>query len=93
MNELQKILYDAKILPAISIQDRVNQLQILLNGISMQNIKIAALGIQIKNDDLLEVYSDELEELQEKQKETLRGLRNSLTIQTLLLHKAVQTEI
>ncbi len=93
MNELQKILYDAKILPAISIQDRVNQLQILLNGISMQNIKIAALDIQIKNDDLLEVYSDELEELQEKQKETLRGLKNSLTIQTLLLHKAVQTEI
>lgn len=93
MNELQKTLYDAKILPAISIQDRVNQLQILLNGISMQNIKIAALDIQIKNDDLLEVYSDELEELQEKQKETLRGLKNSLTIQTLLLHKAVQTEI
>lgn len=93
MNELQKILYDAKILPAISIQDRVNQLQILLNGIALQNIKIASLDIQIKNNDLLEVYSDELDDIQEKQKETLRGLRNSLTIQTLLLHKAVQTEI
>ena len=40
MNELDKILYDAKILPAISIQDRINQLQILLNGIELQKVKI-----------------------------------------------------
>ena len=93
MNELDKILYDAKILPAISIQDRINQLQILLNGIKLQKMKIKSLDIRIKNDSLIDVYSDELELLQEKQKETLKGLKNSLRMQTYLLNNAVNREI
>jgi len=93
MNELDKLLYDAKILPAISIQDRINQLQILLNGIELQKMKIKSLDIKIKNDSLIAVYSDELDLLQEKQKETLRGLKNSLRMQTYLLNNAVNREI
>jgi hypothetical protein len=93
MNELDKLLYDAKILPAISIQDRINQLQILLNGIELQKIKIKSLDIRIEKDDVLNVYSDELQEIQEKQKETLRGLKNSLRMQTYLLNNAVNREI
>jgi len=77
----------------ITIQDRVNQIQILLNGIEFQNIKIKSLDIQIKNNDMLDVYSDELEEIQEKQKETLRGLKNSLVLQALVLHKQTQREL
>ena len=42
---------------------------------------------------MLEVYSDELEEIQERQKETLRGLKNSLSMQTYLLNKAVNQEL
>jgi len=93
MNELDKLLYDAKILPAISIQDRINQLQILLNGIELQKMKIKSLDIRIKNDSLIDVYSDELELLQEKQKETLRGLKNSLRMQAYLLNNVVNKEI
>ena len=93
MKELNKILAEANISPAITIQDRVNQIQILLNGIEFQNIKIKSLDIQIKNNDMLEVYSDELEEIQERQKETLRGLKNSLSMQTYLLNKAVNQEL
>lgn len=93
MEELNKILTEANISPAITIQDRVNQIQILLNGIEFQNIKIKSLDIQIKNNDMLEVYSDELEEIQERQKETLRGLKNSLSMQTYLLNKAVNQEL
>jgi len=93
MKELDKILAEARIIPAITIQDRVNQIQILLNGIEFQNIKIKSLDIQIKNNDMLEVYSDELEEIQERQKETLRGLKNSLSMQTYLLNKAVNQEL
>ncbi len=93
MEELNKILAEANISPAITIQDRVNQIQILLNGIEFQNIKIKSLDIQIKNNDMLEVYSDELEEIQERQKETLRGLKNSLSMQTYLLNKAVNQEL
>jgi len=93
MKELDKILAEARIIPAITIQDRVNQIQILLNGIEFQNIKIKSLDIQIKNNDMLDVYSDELEEIQEKQKETLRGLKNSLVLQALVLHKQTQREL
>jgi len=93
MKELDKILAEARIIPAITIQDRANQIQILLNGIEFQNIKIKSLDIQIKNNDMLEVYSDELEEIQERQKETLRGLKNSLSMQTYLLNKAVNQEL
>jgi len=42
---------------------------------------------------MLDVYSDELEEIQEKQKETLRGLKNSLVLQALVLHKQTQREL
>lgn len=93
MNELNKILAEAKIYPAISLEDRVNQLQVLLSGIKKQEIKIKTIGIKIKNNDLLAVFSDELEQEQEKQKETLRGLKNSLTIQAYLLNKAVNQEL
>jgi len=54
MKELDKILAEARIIPAITIQDRVNQIQILLNGIEFQNIKIKSLDIQIKNNDMLD---------------------------------------
>jgi len=93
MNELDKILLEANISPAISLEDRVNQLQVLLSGIKMQEIKIKTLGIKIKNNDLLGIYSDDMEQEQEKQKETLRGLKNSLVWQTLALHKQTQQEL
>lgn len=93
MKELDKILAEARIIPAITIQDRINEIQVLLQGIQMQEIKIKTIGIEIKNNDLLSVFSDELEQEQEKQKETLRGLKNSLVLQTLVLHKQTQREL
>lgn len=94
MNNENDTLHEAKkLVHYISIQDRLNQLQILLQGVAMQNIKIASLDIQIKNNALLEVYSDELYEIQENQLETLRTLKNSVVFQTLAMHKQAQTEL
>ena len=94
MNNENDTLHEAKkLVHYISIQDRLNQLQILLQGVAMQNIKIASLDIQIKNNALLEVYSDELYEIQENQLETLRTLKNSVVFQTLAMHKQAQSEL
>ena len=91
MNNEEQTLDEAKkLVHYIPLQDRLNQMQVILQGIKLQEIKIARLDIHSQNNDALEVYSDDLEEKQEKLLNTLRGLKNSFRLNEAALHDAMK---
>lgn len=92
MSELDKILSAAKISPSITIQDRILNIQEILGDISIVEMRIEGTKMRIGFSEGYGLETDEIEQTLEKQKETLRGLKNSISLQVYALNKYVQLE-
>lgn len=77
---------------SITLDERIMQMKVLLDGIKMQKLSIKSCASLM---DLAEgqggEVTDEMEEEQEKRKETLRGIKNAFHVQFHLLKEAMKT--
>ena len=92
MNELNKLLTDAKISPAITIQDRLNQLQTILGGIGTTELRIKGCEVKIRIREIAGLDTDELDKHMENLVNTLRCLKNDVRRLAFALNKAANTE-
>ena len=92
-NELEQILSEAGIQIPMSISERLTQLIELDGKISMLQGQIDLCDRLMKFKEYRgEDITDKMEQNQERLKETLRGFKNSLRIQTHILNKQAQSE-
>ena len=91
MKELIKILAKNQIVIPMTLNERIMQMKVLLDGIKMQEFKIKMLKIKIDGSAFDDPYLDDLEHEQENQKDTLKGLKNGFRMQEDALHEAMRT--
>ena len=94
MNNEKEILEEAKkLIGYTSITDRLVQLLDLSGKIYMLQGQIDLCARLMKfKEERGEDITDKMEQNQERLKETLRGFKNSLRIQTHILNKQAQSE-
>ena len=95
MNNEKETLEEAKkLVRYISLQDRVAQLHVTLSGLQDLETRIRTNTKVIFLKELAdEEITEEMEMSQERLRESLRCIKNSVTIQSLIIYKQSQKEL
>ncbi len=95
MNNEKETLEEAKkLVHYISLQDRVAQLHVTLSGLQDLETRIRTNAKVIFLKELAgEEITEDMEMSQERLKESLRCIKNSVTIQSLIIYKQSQKEL
>lgn len=91
MKELEKLLNKNNIVIPMTLTEMLVQMKVWLDGIKLQEFKISMLQDKIDNSEYNDVYLDDMEQEQEMQEGTLRGLKNQFRMQEAAFHEAMKT--